>query len=26
VLTSGPQVATPGATSLIAVHRLGSAD
>ena len=25
VLTSGPQVATPGATSLIAVHRLGSA-
>ena len=22
VLTSGPQVATPGATSLIAVHRL----
>ena len=24
VLTSGPQVATPGATSLIAVHRLGS--
>jgi pyruvate kinase len=26
VLTSGPQVATPGATSLIAVHRLGSPD
>lgn len=26
VLTSGPQVATPGATSLIAVHRLGSND
>lgn len=25
VLTSGPQVATPGATSLIAVHRLGTA-
>ncbi len=24
VLTSGPQVATPGATSLIAVHRLGA--
>ena len=26
VLTSGPQLATPGATSLRAVHRLGSAD
>ncbi|MBM3697450.1 MAG: pyruvate kinase, partial [Actinobacteria bacterium] len=25
VLTSGPQVATPGATSLIAVHRLDAA-
>lgn len=26
VLTSGPQVATPGATSLIAVHRLDAAE